>query len=45
MRIMTIVMIYSIIYNWEIDQVGGGVDDENDNGDCGDLQHGLQLGE
>ena len=32
-----------MVYNWESDQVGGGVDDEN--GDCGDLQHNLQLGE
>ena len=35
----------SMVYNWESDQVGGGGDDENENGDCGDLQHGLQLGE
>ena len=35
----------SMVYNWESDQVGGGGDDENENGDCGDLQHNLQLGE
>ena len=37
---MVIVVIYSIIYNWESDQVGGGGDDENENGDCGGIHHG-----